>query len=198
MSNFNDLMIDIETFGTGYNGMVVQVAMAYFDRHTAQIGNSTIINIDVNDLQQYGFTADEETLDFWAKQPKEIFESLQVNPFSCKDAVDNIFKFISYKSIIWSHSTFDVPLLSNFIQKVSESKKLPWGFRDCRDIRTLVDLSGLDLDKYNWDNEKTHNALSDVLFQIKYCTDAFNMLKYHCSQDEAIKVRETIEQQLAK
>lgn len=198
MTKYKDLMVDIETFGTGYNSVVVQVAMAYFDRKTAQVGDSTVINIDVEDSLKLGFDMEEETLDWWATQPKEIFDSLQVNPFPCKEAVSNIFKFISEETKIWCHATFDIPLLSNFCIKTSGDKKLPWRYRNIRDIRTLVDLSGLDLDKYDWEKEKTHNALADVLFQIKYTTDACNMLTYHCTQDEAIKVRETIAQQLAK
>lgn len=197
MTKYNDVMIDIETFGTNNNALVVQVALAYFDRNTGQVGDSTIINIDVEDSLKYGFKMDEETLDWWSEQPKEIFESLQVNPFSCVEAAENIYKFLSYDALIWCHATFDAPLLANFYKTVKDDK-MPYKYRNVRDIRTVVDLAGLDLDKYDWDKEKTHNALSDVLFQIKYVTDACNMLKFRCTQEEAILVRETIAKKLAE
>lgn len=197
-SNHQDLMLDIETFATSANGLVVQVAMAIFDRNTAEVKKSTIINIDVEDSLKYGFLMEEETLNWWATQPKEIFESLQVNPFSCQEAYENIKKFIPYEAYIWSHATFDVPMLANFCIKVSGDKKLPWAYKNARDIRTIVDISGLDLDKYDWEKEKTHNALSDVLFQIKYTVDALNMIKYHCTQDQAMMVREQATKQLAE
>lgn len=193
-----DVMLDIETFGTSANGMVVQVAMAIFDRNTAEVKKSTTINIDVEDSLKYGFLMEEETLDWWATQPKEIFESLQVNPFSCQEAYENIKKFIPFGALIWSHATFDVPMLANFCIKVSDDKKLPWAYKNARDIRTIVDISKIDLDKYDWEKEKTHNALSDVLFQIKYTVDALNMIKYHCTQEQAIQVREQVAKQLAE
>lgn len=193
-----DIMLDIETFSTSANGLIVQVAMAQFDRNTAQVKSSTTINIDVEDSLKHGFIMEEETLDWWATQPKEIFESLQVNPFSCEEAYNCIKQFIPFGAVIWSHATFDVPMLANFCIKVSGDKKLPWAYKNARDIRTLVDLAGLDLDKYDWEKEKTHNALSDVLFQIKYVTDACNMLKYHCTQEQAIQVREQVAKQLSE
>ena len=193
-----DVMLDIETFSTDANALVVQVAMAIFDRNSAQVKASTTINIDVEDSLKRGFDMDEETLNWWATQPKEIFESLQINPFSCEEALENMKKFIPFGAIIWCHATFDIPILANFFRKVAPDRKLAWGYKNVRDIRTVVDLSGIDLDKYNWEQEKTHNALSDVLFQIKYVTDACNMIKYHCTQDQAIQVRETITKQLAE
>lgn len=47
--------------------------------------------------------------------------------------------------------------------------------KDARDIRTLVNLSGIDLKTYDW-NKKTHNALDDCKFQVTYCVDAMKKL----------------------
>lgn len=186
-----DIMLDIETFGNTSNALVVQVAMQYFNRNTAQLGASLYVNINVEESMKKGFEINEETLAFWEQQPKEVFDSLQVNPLSCEDAAHQIKKFIEFGSKIWCHATFDAPIMGNFFNKLDI--KLPWGYKNVRDIRTLVELSGLDLEKYNWEEGKTHNALDDVHFQIKYCVDALNMIKFKCTQDQAIEVRQKIE-----
>jgi len=186
-----DIMLDIETFGNKSNALIVQVAMQYFNRNTGQLGNSMYVNIDVEDSLSKGFDMDTETLDFWAQQPKEIFESLQVNPVKCDEAAKMIKKFIKFGSKIWCHATFDAPIVGNYFNKLNI--KLPWGYKNVRDIRTLVELSGIDLDKYNWEEGKTHNAMDDVRFQIKYCVDALNMIKFKCTQEQAMEVRGKLE-----
>lgn len=190
---FNDIMIDIETFGQGYNAVVVQVAMAYFNRETGEVGDSTLINIDANDSIKLGFDIDKDTLDWWSTQPKEIFESLSVNTLSVEEALHNIKKFIKFGALIWCHSTFDAPILGNMYRRVyGANKSVPWGYKNVRDIRTLCELSGIDLQKYDWEKEKTHNAGDDVKFQIKYVTDACNMIKYKCTQEQAMEVRNKV------
>lgn len=199
VKKFNDIMIDIETFGQGYNAVVVQVAMSYFNRETGEIGDSTIINIDANDSLKYGFEMDKDTLDWWATQPKEVFDSLSVNAIPVEEALANIKKFIKFGALIWCHSTFDAPILGNMYRRVyGANKSVPWGYKNVRDIRTLCDLSKINLELYDWEKEKTHNAGDDVRFQIKYVTDACNMIKYNCSQEQAMAVRKKVEEILAK
>ena len=188
---FTDLMLDIETFGTSYNSAVVQVAMVYFNRESGQLGQEIIVNLDVQDSISNGFEISSETLDWWEKQPREILESLSVNPFKLKEGLEIIKNFIHIDSIIWCHSTFDVPILGNVFLKMGN--KLPWRYKNVRDIRTLCEQANLNLDMYDWESEKTHNALSDVKFQVKYVTDACNMIKYKCSQEKAIEVRNKIQ-----
>lgn len=193
-TNYNDIMLDIETFGTTYNSAVVQVAMIYFNRETGQLGNHLVVNLDINDSIENGFELTKETIEWWEQQPKEIFESLSENPFKLKEGLKLIKDFFQFGSIIWCHSTFDVPLLGNVYMRMGE--KLPWGYKNVRDIRTLCELSNIDLSLYDWEKEKTHNALSDVKFQVKYVTDACNMIKYKCSQEQAIQVRNQVQQML--
>lgn len=196
---FNDIMIDIETFGQSYNAVVVQVALAYFNRETGEIGDSTIINIDANDSIKYGFEMDKSTLDWWATQPKEVFDTLSVNAVPVEEALKNIKKFIKFGAFIWCHSTFDAPILGNMYRRVyGENKSVPWGYKNVRDIRTLCALSNINLELYDWEKEKTHNAGDDVKFQIKYVTDACNMIKYKCTQEYAINARKQVEALLAE
>ena len=169
-----DVMLDIETLGTSYNSIVIQVAMVYFDRKTKAVGKSLIINIDPVDCNKYGLIYDDKTVDWWNEKPESVKESVFSNPKPLKDALLEINNFLEFGVKIWCHTTFDMPILSNAFDKVGI--KPHWHYTNFRDIRTLVDISGIDLKNYDWDSFKTHNALEDCCFQIFYCVDGMNKL----------------------
>jgi len=55
---------------------------------------------------------------------------------------------------------------------------LPFHYRQTRDIRTLTHLAGHQRNESTIDpKDKTHNALEDCLYQVKYCVECFNKLK---------------------
>ena len=51
----NDLMLDIETLGTTYNAVVVQVGAIYFDRLTGDIDAGICLNISIDDCLKHGW-----------------------------------------------------------------------------------------------------------------------------------------------
>ena len=169
-----DIMFDIETLGTSYNSIVIQVAMVYFDRRTKEKGESLVVNIDPIDANKYGLIYDEKTVDWWDKKPEEVKQSVFSNQIPLKEALTKINKFLKFGSIIWCHATFDMPILSNAFNKTGI--KPNWHYMNFRDIRTIVDLSGINLNNYKWDEGKTHNALDDCNFQIDYSVDCINKL----------------------
>lgn len=170
-----DLMIDIETMGNTSNATMIQLAGIYFDRYTGETGKEFCINIDENSCKAMGFMSDQSTVDWWAKQDQNILNNIRS---SCNDAVDAITQFHAFYKLggfdvnIWSHATFDFVIVQNYLQKIGKYMNHKYA----RDIRTLVDLSKINLDSYNWNN-KTHNALDDCKFQVKYCVDAINNIK---------------------
>lgn len=170
-----DLMMDIETLGTDYNSIVVQVAMVYFDRYTKETGKSLVVNIDPISCSKAGLVMNNDTMDWWAQQPKEIQESVLTGGLPLVEALNKIKEFIDYGTIIWCHATFDVPVLATAFKTVGINP--PWKYTNVRDLRTIVDLSGIDIKSYKWEEFKTHNALEDCCFQIHYAVDCINTLK---------------------
>lgn len=170
-----DLMMDIETLGTDCNSIVVQVAMVYFDRYTKETGKSMVINIDPESCAKEGLVMNEATMDWWASQPQEVQESVLTGGKPIREALQEIKNFIDYGTIIWCHATFDVPVLATAFKKIGMTP--PWKYTSVRDLRTIVDLSGIDIKSYKWDEFKTHNALEDCCFQIHYAVDCINKLR---------------------
>jgi len=81
-------------------------------------------------------------------------------------------EFYNGNANVWCHTTFDIPILVNAYKVCSLS--LPFDYKKSRDIRTLVALSGITVDTKQ--QGKTHNALDDCLFQIRYCMDCFRAI----------------------
>lgn len=166
-------MIDTETLDIGENSVMIQLAGVYFDRYTGNKGESFCKSINIQDCLDQGFTVGGDTLNWWLTQKHETLKSILNKAEPLGDTIWSFSHFVNNADFIWSHATFDFPLVQNYL-KTLRCKELP--FRGARDIRTLVDLSSVDLNNYDWDRN-THDALDDCNFQIDYCVDALNMLK---------------------
>jgi hypothetical protein len=171
-----DLMIDIETMGKGENAVMIQLAAVFFDRETGETGREFCRSLAMSTCEDFGFTKNQSTVDWWATQDQSVLNGILEQGEHALDVMNSFVDFLGddiKKLIIWSHATFDFPIVQKYLQTITASY-MP--YKGARDIRTLVDLSGIDLDSYDWSN-KTHNALDDCKFQIKYCVDAMNALK---------------------
>jgi len=168
-----DLMLDLETLGIRPTSVIVQIGACYFDRYTGKIGNTFLINIDTGSNLLAGLTIDQSTIDWWKEQPNKTW--LVGKILGIHTALSSFEVFAKDATAVWSHATFDVPILANAYTACN--KKLPFHFRAARDIRTLVDLSDVKFSKESEAEIKTHNALEDCVRQVKYCVECFNKLK---------------------
>ena len=166
-----DLMIDIETLGTKYNSVVTQIGAIYFDRNNGIIDNGICLNISIDDCLKNGLVVDSGALKFWW----ENIPSWLNNPVPIGKAVHELNNYCKKATAVWSHSTFDIPILANMCSIIGQ-KKLPFPYKICRDIRTLQDLSRIKVNKKEQKIEKTHNALEDCKYQVEYCIKYFNII----------------------
>jgi oligoribonuclease (3'-5' exoribonuclease) len=175
-----DLMIDIETLDTKSTAVITQIGACLFDRQTGEIGDTFLVNLSVGDALMFGLTVNEETISWWRQQ---LNRSWLNSPIKFKTALAAFLNFCEKRTIkaVWSHATFDIPILTNAFRVCK--LELPFHFRDCRDIRTLVDLAGISKDemKAKTTAEKTHNALDDCIYQVEYCVNCFKKLKNEIS-----------------
>lgn len=148
------------------------MAGVYFDRHTGETGDEFCMSIDIDSCKELGFKESESTRKWWSEQNQDVLNAILKKSSRAEYVMAEFEKFLSGAEIVWSHATFDFVIVQNYLRKLG-LRQMP--FRGARDIRTLVDLSGINLDSYDWSN-KTHNALDDCKFQIKYCVDAINAI----------------------
>lgn len=171
-----NVMLDIETTGNIVNTAIIQLSMVRFDEF-GNAGDYIHINIDAEEQYKLGAQFTQSTLDWWQETNKELFESITTKDVkSVKEALDIVDSFLTTTDQIWCHATFDMPILDNLYHLAGDRKR-PWGYKKIRDIRTIVELSHINLGAYNWEKEKTHDSLDDCRFQIKYVSDAMKLLK---------------------
>ncbi len=167
-----DLMIDLETLGTGKDALITQIGACEFNRETGELGEMFLMNIDIQSSLNCGFKVTGETIHWWLERPEQV--TWTDNTDSVVSVLNHFKKFcnkLEFKRV-WSHATFDFVILNNAYELCGW--KSPLRYRSARDIRTLVDLAGIK----NENREgKTHNALDDCKYQVGYCTECFRVLK---------------------
>ena len=167
-----DVMLDLETWGNRHNSVVVQIGACYFNRYTGEIGSTYEVHVDAEDEMASGFDVDASTLYWWMSQSKEaqkMAHGLMHERKSCHSAWHYFNEFLNKAKYIWSHATFDFVIMTNHFHVLGIKPKVL--FRGARDIRTLVDLSGVKFGKRTGTH---HNALDDCKHQVKYCTKAIS------------------------
>jgi len=166
-----DLMVDIETLSTKPTALITQIGACYFDRYTGEVGKKFCGNISIQNGLDLGFSVDGKTIEFWLNQEGHSFLD---NPSDLVVVLSGLSYFAKGCDRVWAHATFDFPILHNAYDVLG--MKLPFPYWSTRDIRTLVDLSGVVPPKSS-PEEKTHNALEDCIRQVKYCTECFKKLR---------------------
>ena len=170
-----DVMIDLETFGTTHNAVVVQVGACYFDRITGEISDTFLQNIDADTSLQRGFEFDGDTVYWWLKQDKEAQDSIVKG--RKEDVEVTMIKFNAFlkgAKYVWSHVTFDFVILMNHLKQLNI--KPSFHHKTARDIRTLVHLAKISPKGYSRLGTH-HNALDDCFYQVKYVTDCLNRIE---------------------
>lgn len=169
-----NIMLDIETLGTAYNAVVLQISMVKFDWNK-NITDTLSLNLQIEPQLIKGRTIDQSTIDWWKNQNVEIFKTCIVDQLEPIQVLNRIKQFIKYEDVIWCHTTFDIVILNSLFSDYE--MRTPYPYKNARDIRTLVDLSNINLSDYDWEHNKTHNSLDDCKFQVEYCCDAWNAIR---------------------
>lgn len=171
----NDLMLDLETWGTNPGCVVVQIGACFFDNKTGQIGETFSRNIDPRDSVKQGFLMEVDTILWWLGQEKAAQDAVHKHSFHVSDTLVAFNSFLQGKKIdrVWCHKGFDFPLLAAYYRKMDMPFPLNhWTFRD---LHTILDLA-----KMNIKNRKRdgifHNGLDDCLFQVKYLVEALQII----------------------
>lgn len=163
-----DIMIDIETLGTGPEACIITIAAQMFD---------PLQRVDLTEWPSYYVRVDpgsqpdrrvqDDTLAWWSTQPKEIQDEAfgDYPRISLEQALQELGKMIWQSKRFWANGpTFDANILEHAYK--SYNMPLPWRFFVVRDTRTIYSL---------WPNlpkpPATHNALEDCRRQIAMLHD---------------------------
>jgi hypothetical protein len=149
-------MLDIETLGTKPGSVILSIgAVEFYPKYTEfyrriKVGSSIIS----------GFSIDPVTVKWWQEQNQAaIFSAFYCNgAVRIEEALASFALFLKdMDTRLWAKGPdFDCVLLAAAYEKIG--KKVPWSFRNCRDVRTIFALSGVHPTKIG----VKHDALDDA------------------------------------
>jgi hypothetical protein len=159
------LMVDLETLGTGPCAVITQIGACWFDME-GNVGKTFSANINIQSALDVGLQVDGDTIKWWFQQPSRTFVN---NTDKITKVLRQFANFCTGAKHVWSHATFDMPILFNAYRECGE--KIPFHYRSPKDIRTLVWLWGGKAERPERDDK--HDALADCLYQVKYVTKCY-------------------------
>lgn len=166
-----DLMIDLETLGTGPDTCVISIGACFFNEETGEIGPTYYMAFDIDSQLKAGRSVTGSTLKWWMGQSnaaKVVFNEKAEDP---KQVLELFAKWVLAQTTIskvkpWGNgATFDISIIEDMFHMYNV--KCPWLYYNVFDLRTFK--------RYVANNAKidraegvAHNALSDAVNQAKY------------------------------
>ncbi|KOS61535.1 3'-5' exoribonuclease [Lysinibacillus agricola] len=186
-----DIMVDIETLGTGENATVFQISAMSFDIQTGDKHDS--INL-IGDIEKYSsLNVDGSTLKWWLNTDKELLTEL-LNKGTCNeyDLFEILHTWLLSQSetgdmkdvYLWGNGIlFDNAKLQTNLNGCNDLK-YPIYYKNDRDVRTILELasmkSGLSEDEIKAsvtdENERKHDAFDDIAYQIRLIVKCYEIL----------------------
>lgn len=170
----NQIMIDIETLGTGDGAAIIQIGAVRFGKVGLEPDDFTC-QVDWNS-SHFG-NIEPNTLRWWLEQDPAAREAAfsQVGVMSLINCLNSLNSWIAAAGIfrhIWAcPPNFDLRLLRQACARCNVGYPFPfWKERDFRTIRSEVGAPGDEPKRLGI----KHNALDDARFQAKYL---INILK---------------------
>lgn len=162
-----DLMLDLETMGTGADAVIVQIGACFFDRNTGVIHREFSINVEERSCIDLGLTVTLATKEWWAEQSQEARDGLlDPAPVKLNKALIELVAFVEqyYDVYLWCHPNFDEPKLVHAFKVCGI--EYPFNFWAVRDVRTAVDVAGINSRDIPREGVH-HNALDDCKHQVR-------------------------------
>lgn len=177
-----DYSFDLETLGTRYDSYILSIGVAKFDIKTGDILGTFHKQVICDDR----FNIDLDTVMWWIGRSESACKAIlnRSGAIPIEMVLNELGSFIPDKenSYVWGNgSSFDITLLDHAYSKCN--LKQPWGFRNVRDMRTIVDVvegikgpprtGGKVFDKKSIPFQgDRHNALHDAEHQARIISAA--------------------------
>lgn len=176
-------MLDLETTSSRGEAAIVSLAAYRFEPYGTEGDEPDqdrlfyrLVSLE-DQTPERGFAWSPSTMAWWMEQDDEVrraFTTVEAQRRPLVNVLERFSEFVHRggQPYVWSHATFDPPVLAHAAQAVG--RRLPYPFRNNRDLRTLMDLT---LTSYEDVGDKglghAHDARWDAFFQAKVAQRAF-------------------------
>jgi len=185
---YGDVMLDIETLGTGIHSLVVSIGAVRFrldstdDLYTIRDDARSFYSVlDTEDQRDRGRVDDPDTLAWWGKQSDEARQVLTDPTEDTANALERFSEFCRGVKRIWGNgNTFDNAIIRDLYRTYEQD--YPVDFWADLDMRTLKYLWN-KLTNWRSKNEpkirigEHHNALDDARSQVLQIQQMYRELK---------------------
>lgn len=194
VSEFNHIMLDLETLDVAGSAVVVSLGAIAFDPFTKLTGDTIYLEFsdDLAEQQKRGRTISASTVQWWLKQGKDVQLALMSKddiaeppPEMRVSTVDGLGKFADFISqngahnaLLWGNGAdFDNVVLGSLYEDFGMRK--PWSYSRNRCFRTMKSLSReLKHGAARPPRSGTHhNALDDAVTQAIHLQEIYACLR---------------------
>lgn len=178
MSEFNHIMIDLETLSIKMDAAILSIGAVAFNPETGELGPEFYERIAFNDAVANGNT-DLDTIKWWIKQDSvagaEAVSGEKAHAIVMNEFVTWLAQFPGMR--VWGNgSIFDITILETAFERLNIAT--PWEFYNVRDCRTIEDAAFGICDRAEFERDGVHhNALDDAKYQAKYISGMWQKLR---------------------
>lgn len=173
MTHYIDVMVDLETCGTGPNAAIAAIGAVVFDRSANTLGATYYCAIDISTSVDGGGAIDADTFKWWIRQTPEAQKSTFSGSSHINQALLNFSVWLGKQCLaavvtglppevrVWGNGAdFDIVVLGQSYKRAH--MPTPWKFWNVRCFRTLkAEHSAIKMER----SGTHHNALDDATTQ---------------------------------
>ena len=181
-----DVMLDLETFGTTPDSVIISVGMIAFDPTTSEMSPLSFYKVLSPSAQQEqisrGRVMSPHTVAWWLTQEEQARNALviegSISNIAMMDCINNYFEEHNNPERIrlWANGpSFDIVMLRSYYADMGEEFPIKFWNECC--VRTIRNLAGWEwFNKWQINNPRKgtyHNAKDDAIYQAKYVSKIF-------------------------
>ncbi len=159
------VMLDLETFGTDTNSVIVAIGAVLFDFEDDTVFETWYQVVDARSCVDAGLVMTPETVMWWLKQNDEARAMFNVQGMDLKTTLhlfDSWIKEHNPEGVWGNGSDFDNVLVANACKAVG--RPLPWKYYKNMCFRTIKNLFKVEIKR----DGIHHNAVHDAVHQMKH------------------------------
>lgn len=165
----NDVMVDLETMGTGPNAAIIAIGAVEFDTATSRTGCQFYEVVSLESSVAGGGIMDPTTVMWWLGQSDEARKAVQADGVHINVALQRFTTWLGQRALrdelrLWGNGAgFDNVVLETAYQRAQHP--CPWRFYNNRCYRTIKaiapDVKAIRVGTH-------HNALDDAITQARH------------------------------
>lgn len=182
MEIMQDVMVDLETWGTKPGCAARSLGAVFFNPDTGELGNEFYATITDTSCKKLKLTRDQGTVDWWAKPENALAnKQLSEGQLPIEEVIERFTKFWRGGRGMWfwgQGANFDEPILGHIYDALGI--KRPWDFYRAQDTRTVYRMAErmTDFSMFSLKRKGTyHNALDDCKHQVLCVSTAHKRIK---------------------